>query len=171
MATPNRIKQILRYGRGLLGIKYEWWKGGELPKDAPMWTRDEKLDTNLKIDSVNCSGLLNLMLRSINVPLPKSDFGGIGGTMAYYDYFKSKNVTRVFDRTSTKVYPEGTLIGRRYKDVHDQGHVAVITLRENGVNGVLQSIPDEGVTEKYTLKESDSGEYYDYIVFPDDWLF
>ena len=77
--------------------------------------------------------------------------------MAYFDYYK--NVSAEFDVTNP--YPNGTLIGRNYRDANDQGHVGIV------VEGkVLQSFYPDGVNETFTLIQSHAGGYYEYAVLP-----
>lgn len=166
-----RIKYLVQkgidFGKELIGLPYGWWEGGPLQKKEPMWAENKKTPETKEIKSANCAGLLNLIFRHLKIELPHSKKGGIGGTMAYYDYYKKKGVIEDFD--INKEYPTGTLIGRKYKNVKDQGHVALTVNRQNKTY-VLQSFDKEGVNMKYTLKESHDGGYYQYAVLPENWV-
>jgi hypothetical protein len=157
-----KVQKSINYGKSLIGKPYEWWTGGDLSKKDPMWSDNGPVPNNSEVKSLTCAGLMNLILRNLNMQLPYSVEGGVGGTMAYYDYYKDK--TETFD--INKCYPKGTLIGRKYRDLDDQGHVAIIV--ENGY--VLQSIPEEGVNMSYTVYESHAGYYYEYAVLPEHWI-
>lgn len=146
----DRVVDVINFGKTLIGIKYGWWKGGKIQTEAPMWAINEKVPKIKDVDTINCAGLTNLMLRYVDTELPHSPNGGTGGTMAYYEYYKTKGVTKKFDLDNK--YPEGTLIGRKYKDVEDQGHVGVI-IYKNEEQYVLQSIPNEGVNINFTKIE------------------
>lgn len=96
------------------------------------------------IKRCNCAGLVNLMLRYSGITLPHySTDTGVGGTMAYYYYYKS--VSKTFD-INTK-YPNGTLFIRNFRSIRDQGHVAILLSNQF----VLQSISSDGINSKYTL--------------------
>lgn len=166
----ENIRNIIKYCSGLIGKPYVWWKGGIFTDKniGPLWSCDGPPPDKKDIDVINCSGLINLGLRSIGLSLPiATTDGSKGGTLAYQEHYKS--VAEAFD--SKKIYPVGTLIGRRYnKSGKDQGHLAIII--EN--NYVLQSCHSDGVNNIYTLEKSneseDGGDYYDYVVLPQNWL-
>jgi len=164
----GNIKNIIKYCSSLTGKPYVWWRGGIFTNKniGPLWSCDDAPPDKKDIDTINCSGLINLGLRSIGLPLPVAKDGSKGGTLAYQEYYEA--VSEKFD--NKKVYPVGTLIGRRYnKKNNDQGHLAIII--EN--NHVLQSNDPDGVNTTYTLPESNEwhdGDYYTYIVMPQNWL-
>ena len=80
----------------------------------------------------------------------------------------------------------GTLLIRNYRDINDQGHVAVILENKGKKSLVLQSHVEgeflksilPGVNAMYTLEESHNifkdhngnGCYYEKIVLPENWL-
>jgi hypothetical protein len=162
--VTNNVATALAYGKSLVGTKYGWWTGGQLQPGAPMWTASGAAPSaaTVKGQSVNCSGLMNLLLRKVG-RAPR------GGTGAYgTDYVK---VQKAFD--PDRRYPAGTLLGRRYRDPYkDQGHVAVVL--ENG--NVLQSSANggppsssPGVTITGTPTQF-GRNFYEYAVLPQDWL-
>lgn len=165
-STETNVRIALAYGRSLVGTRYGWWFSGPIPKGAPMWAAagPAPAPATVLAQSANCSGLMNLLLRSVGKSAP-----GAGGTGAYGSVYA--NVAHRFDHTRTS-YPAGTLIGRYYRDVYDQGHVAVVL--PNG--HVLQSYAnafggtDPGVNARWTVAESDAGYFYEYYVLPRDWL-
>lgn len=156
----NVEKAIIK-GKSYVGIPYAEWKGGPLTAYSPLWSSNDPVTCEVR--STSCAGLTNLMLRSIGVPLPCSKRGGMGGTMAYYDYYRP--VAKTFD--VKKTYPEGTLIGRKYRSVQDQGHVAVVLKNKK----LLQSYPGVGVCINVSISDSHNGWYYEYAVLPQDWLY
>jgi hypothetical protein len=165
----STIEKVINLGKQLIGVSYGGWLGGELSPDAPMWCADAPIDVSIiKQTSCSCVGLTNLMLRSLGVSLPRSASGSIGGTLAYGEYFRP--MATLFD--DQLKYPIGTLIGRHYRDLNDQGHVAVVI--DN--NRVLQSFAlhaggvTPGVNMNYSVPQSHNGNYYEYAVLPQHWL-
>lgn len=166
----DNVSQALAFGESLVGTPYGWWYEGPLPKGEPMWTAEGPPPgrDQVRARSANCTGLTNLMLRAVGQPLPFTREGGRGGTYSYAEYFAE--VAQPFD--PSRRYPAGTLIGRRYRDTFDQGHVAVVLADGR----VLQSFAWErggstpGVNTTYTVAESHDGGFYEYAVMPADWL-
>ena len=169
----NTITNALDFGLSLQGIPYDYWKGGDNQTTAPMFAINGPVPDGSEITSANCAGLVNLIIRYIGKELPyKND--GIGGTSAYAHYYR--DVAVPFDIMNS--YPKGTLIIRDYRDVNDQGHVAII-LDDNGkkalvlqshVEGTFFESTTPGVNKQYTLEESHDGNYYELAVLPKDWL-
>ena len=172
--TPEVVRDpvdlAIDYGLSLVGTPYGWWYDGPLPAGAPMWTAGGPApDPSLVvIESANCTGLTNLMLRAIGAPLPSTPEGGTGGTYSYAEALA--DVAQPFDVDAS--YPPGTLLGRAYRDTYDQGHVAVVLADGK----VLQSFAWKrggvapGVNATYTVAQSHDGGFYEYAVLPQDWL-
>ncbi|HUS63565.1 MAG TPA: hypothetical protein VMZ28_03440 [Kofleriaceae bacterium] len=166
----DRVARALEYGLSLVGTPYGWWYDGPLPPSAPMWTASGAAPNAavVRAESANCTGLTNLMLRSVGAPMPETVDGGRGGTYSYHHALA--DVAQPFDVDAD--YPPGTLLGRAYRDTFDQGHVAVVLPDGH----VLQSFAWErdatapGVNATYTVAESDDGGFYEYAVLPQDWL-
>lgn len=180
--TSNTIK-ALEYGVKLIGTPYDYWKGGENQKGAPMFAENGPLPHRLNVVSLNCAGLCNLMLRSLEKTLPFSKkTKTLGGTESYFEFYKNKSYKFCMDN----IYPRGTLLMRDYKDLNDQGHVAVLLEDIGKESLVLQSHVEgeyfksikPGVNAMYTLEESNkffknadgTGCYYEKVVLPEDWL-
>ena len=104
-----------------------------------------------------------------------------GGTGAYGRNF-SASVVQGFDLRAH--YSRGTLLGRRYRGVHDQGHVAVL-LGDGADAPLLQSYSDcpteaqgctivtPGVTANWTLREAVDKLFFarfEYAIAPEHWL-
>ena len=177
----NNTLKALEYGIKLIGTPYDYWNGGEIQKDAPMFAQNGEVPPQLDIVSLNCAGLCNLMLRSVGKELPYSTFT-MGGTFAYLKYYREK----AYKFNINNVYPMGTLLIRDYRDINDQGHLAVV-LEEKGkdslvlqshVEGEFLKSTQPGVNAMQTLEESNltftdednNGCYYEFVVLPEDWL-
>lgn len=166
----TNVATALAYGKSIVGAPFAPWTGGPLQAGAPMWTASgaAPAPATVKAQSANAAGLVNLMLRAVGKPLPSAPVAGTGGTGAYGVFYEK--VAKPFDVNVP--YPEGTLIGRKYRDVDDQGHLAVIL--EDGK--VLQSFATTsgattpGVNTTFTVIQSHAGGYYEYAVMPEDWL-
>ncbi len=180
--TSNTIK-ALEYGIKLIGTPYDYWRGGENQKEAPMFAQNGPVPHQLDVTSLNCAGLCNLMLRSIGKELPYSNkTNTVGGTEAYFEYYKEKS----YEFSINNVYPIGTLLMRDYRDINDQGHVAVLLddkgkqalVLQSHVEGEYLTSTKPGVNAMYTLADSHmsftdeegKGCYYERVVLPEDWL-
>lgn len=180
--STNTIKAI-EYGIKLIGTPYGYWEGGDNQKTSPMFAQNGKLPDKDDIISLNCAGLCNVMLRSIGKDLPFSTkYNSIGGTESYFEYYQDKSIDFCIDET----YPVGTLLMRNYRNLDDQGHVAVIIEKKGKISRILHShVTGEyhkstfpGVNAMYTLEESHNsridedgkGCYYEKVVLPQDWL-
>ncbi|CAE7504047.1 unnamed protein product [Symbiodinium natans] len=166
------VEAAIEYALKLSGVPYGWWRGGDIPKKAPMWAEDGPAPAPEMVESCNCAGLTNLMLRSVGQPLPSHKDNGCGGTGAYGAVYAS--VWQSFDLET--IYPRGTLLLRKYRSVEDQGHVAVVLEPAGRDAKVLQShcagfpSTSPGVNATYTVAESHCGGYYEFAVLPTDWL-
>jgi len=192
----SNIEMALSYAEDLIGTHYGWWLGGEISKTAPAWAENAappSQDTTHST-SVFCAGIPNLMLRVIGgyIPcdrlvIPDPECGQCcGGTGAYgMNYSVAKYMKFDMDYP----YPRGTLLGRPYFGVHDQGHVAVLLgIGKTGrlLQSYVQPGPDcppgvepcnkttPGVDASYTLEEAFTALpwfcNFTYAILPDDWL-
>lgn len=177
----NNTLKAVEYGIKLIGTPYDYWSGEEIQTGAPMFAENGAVPSQLDIISLNCAGLCNVMLRKIGKTLPYW-VDTMGGTYAYARYYKDK----AYKFNINNTYPFGTLLIRGYKDINDQGHLAVIIEEKGKDSLILQShiegdflkstIP--GVNAMYTLEESNNsfkdeegnGCYYQMVVLPEDWL-
>lgn len=156
---------------------YVWWKEGETTatKPSPFYCRPSdapNLDF-VKANGANCAGLLNLLQHIKGAPVPglKGELWNAGGTVIWYDYLVSINALEPFD--PKKSYPKGTLILRRYEDVENQGHVAVIYSDPKQQSDtvldqqLLHCYPDSGIAIDATVKTSHDWHpagYYEFAV-------
>jgi len=179
----SNIINAINYGVNLVGIPYDYWLGDDNQRVAPMFAEDGPIVHKLDIASVNCAGLCNLMLRSVGKKLPYStNTKSRGGTESYFDFYRNKSLEFNID----DLYPRGTLLLRDYRDLNDQGHVAVLIEGKGKESLVLQSHVEgkyfeshtPGVNTMYTLEESNKffkdkngkGCYYERVVLPENWL-
>ena len=186
VTTP--LEHALRYVEQLEGTRYGWWTGGVIPAGAPAWALDAPPPPASEItnSSCFCAGIPNLMLRAVgrsipclNLPTPDPECGQCcGGTGAYGRNFSS--VATPFDLDAN--YSRGTLLGRPYRSVHDQGHVTVL-LGNGRTAQLLQSysscavepcpIVTPGVTSKLTLEQAYSQLSFcrfTYAIAPEHWM-
>lgn len=179
--SPSMTAQIdmaLNYVSQLVGTQYGWWAGGQIPATAPAWAEDAPIPAveAVRSSSVNCAGVPNLMLRAVGgsipclqLPQPDPECGQCcGGTGAYSRQFES--VAEPFD--IEKSYPRGTLLGRPYRNVQDQGHTAVL-LGDGPTSLLLQASGTPGVNTDLTLLQAyESLPFCDftYAVLPENWL-
>ena len=167
--------ESLNFGLSLIGVPYEWWGGGDCESKAPMWAENGTVPNKDEIISCNCAGLTNLILRFSKKKIPHTEFNGMGGTGAYANYYKD-----VYNKFDINIkYPIGTLIIRDFRDIDDQGHVAIIIENNGSQSKVLQSFTFKnkypGVNINYTLDESNKCDnigtnYYEFAVLPEHWL-
>ena len=123
------------------------------------------------------------MLRSVGKKLPYSKkTQTMGGTESYFEFYKDKS----YEFSINNTYPMGTLLMRNYRDINDQGHVAVLLETKGKDSLVLQSHVEgeylkstsPGVNAMYTLEDSHksftdengNGSYYERVVLPENWL-
>lgn len=109
-----------------------------------------------------------------------------GGTTIWFRYLKNKNWLEPFD--ITKRYPKGTLLIKNYKDLHHQGHVAVVVSEDKDIhpweNYLIHSIPElrpkilpKGpvsfgmtkmmIVQSYYFSEN---QHYSHVCLPENWL-
>ena len=178
----SKIEDIIKYAKTLIGIKYTWWNGGPLDKNKhPFYINNKPTISYLKKNGTNCTGFINILRHKAGKIVPGSGEwkGGIGG---WYDYLKKKKVLKKFN--DTKDYELGTLFLRRYRDVNDQGHVAVYInkYKINNKNKLLYG----DIIHSFDFNKDNTGinitslgwshfwdkcGYYEYSISPEDWLF
>ena len=178
-----KVEQVMKYAEQLIDIKYVWWTGCNDRDDFHYY--DEPKDIMfVKKHGIACSGFVNLLMHKAGIVFPTSSYEHRGGTWFWYNHWEENGKLEEFDYT--KKYPIGTLLYRRYRDVKDQGHFAVLhsysTKQPDRLlyGNIIHAYADDeysgrvGVTHlgtshfnNYTLEEG----YYEYVVLPKDWLF
>lgn len=167
-------------------VQYTWWIGGPVPDGAPAYAVNRDVpDINAVIrDGMFCAAVPNL-IRRVNHKIVPTNGNALydGGIGAYFGDSASREGsfgpgyfagwwTR-FDPIQARQWAansrSGVLIGRRYRDVRDQGHVAVVL--PSGY--VLQCYPNPNGPDlnwSYTVEESHAGYYYELMIHPINWI-
>jgi hypothetical protein len=184
------ITDSLEYAQKIVGTKYEWWINGmnTMDIDEPFWAKNDSAPDAYYIlkKTCNCAGLINLVKRFVNGNIPYVNFNYeyAGGVWAWYDYLNNQSLLDIFE--TNKSYTKGTLLIRKYKDEHDQGHLAII-YNSNDLNPLKSKIIHSYSYEHYdgTNKITNPGitiedleisvnwteePFYHYVVHPDKWL-
>lgn len=149
----------------LLGVPYKWWDPSVscAGDHGPFWTFNGPLPSRERIESehMNCAGFVNLVCRSLGIKIPGADKKEYyaGGTYAWHTYLQQKGVLRVF--SSWHIYPQGTLLLRRYVSEEDQGHLAIYM----GPNSIVHSWPEKG-----SCFDTIQPDYYEFVCLPEDWM-
>jgi hypothetical protein len=176
----ERASKALKYGETLIGLEYKWWTGQDRddfhyydkPQDIPF----------IRKNGIACSGFANLLMHKVGVEMPKNKSKHRGGTGFWYRQFKKNKKLRDFDYH--KDYPPGTMLFRKYRNVEDQGHIAILhsvspgkllygklihAYADNSEGGKV-GITIVGCSHFWEDGGGDEG-YYEYAILPEDWLF
>jgi putative chitinase len=188
LTTMTRLErnqeETLEYLNKIVGTPYGLWTGGSVPSKAPAWAIDGPPPpaSEVRGSSCFCAGVTNLARRAVGLKIPtlgNKNFDG--GIVAYFGardpappawsrrgYFDIHDRARPFDLEEAR--RPWTLIGRRYRSVRDQGHVAIVL--PNGK--LLQSYGGPGVDKDVTLEDSHFSwgpqGGYEVMVRAEDWL-
>lgn len=136
---------MLSYAKSFLGIPYRWWNPNVscCENTGPFWAAE---GTEVPLEEVvrghvNCAGLLNLLCRKFGIEIPGSTSRHFyaGGTVSWWSYFEERQMLEPFD--STKEYPVGTILLRKYRSEEDQGHIAIVCESFK----IIHAWPDTGV--------------------------
>lgn len=174
------MEDIILYSSKLIGIKYTLWEGDHqstYDNSHPFYI-DYIPDLDyIKKYGINCAGLVNILrLKTCgNVP---GEGKWRGGTLSWYNHLKSINALVNFNINED--YPVGTLLLRNYRDIYEQGHLAVIYKKHKNVPGSNYSIIHafNGKTQSKVvvslIKDSHfiiSEGFYEYAILPNNWLY
>lgn len=139
MANANDIVQA---AYELLGTHYRPWRSGN---SIPMWLDDgvptgppARLRGHLQNVGVMGADLVNFALL-VNGLEPN------GGTGTFRNY-----LTNTFDFDPDSPGRRGAIALRPYQGPHDDGSIALYV----GPHQIIQSIPGEGVTDRYTDQQT-----------------
>ena len=155
--------RVLTYAETLLGIPYRFWDPDVSCYDleGPFWAgrKGEVPLKEIQNGHTNCTGFLNLLCLKFNLPIPGSEEKHYysGGTGLWWAMFEEKGKLVPFEEG--KVYPQGTLFLRKYRDVEDQGHVAIVYDDTH----IIHSWPEKGIV----IEKPVTG-YYEAVVL--DWF-
>jgi hypothetical protein len=171
--AASRFDAALEWIDALVGkMPYGLWTGGPVPSRSPAWAinRPSPPRSYLARHRIFCAGVTNLMLRFVGKRVPT--YGNPyydGGMVAYWSYFEGFH--RPFNLHAVR---RGDLLLRRYRNVEDQGHVAV-SLGDGADALLLQSYWSHGdglpgLNKLITASTSHAGYYYERIVRVNNWI-
>ena len=134
-------QDIVGAAYALQGAAYRQYDGGSIP----MWLDDgdgsySKYELRLHLGNVGVMGA-----DLINFALQINDLPPNGGTGTFADYLVN---TYPFDPSSPG--QPGAIALRPYQGPHDDGSIALYV----GEHQLIQSIPSEGVTDRYTDQQT-----------------
>lgn len=155
-------------------MPYGWWTSGDVPPYAPAYAINEACPAMgwLLGQEGFCASVPTLNLRAVGKRVPT--YGNLrfdGGTYAYAIYYR--DYIQPFRLADVR---PGDLIGRYYRDVRDQGHVAIVLdgyLCLQSFDGGAQLegyFNGPGVNRIYTVAQSHAGGYYEWRVRREDWI-
>lgn len=183
-AIEENQQKAQEYLDKLIGTPYSWWTGGKVPDGAPAWARNGKVPpaADVRGTSCFCAGVANLARRAVDLEIPtlgNADYDG--GVVAYFGatdaapadfprtgYFERHGRLRRFDLEAAR--RPWTLIGRKYRNVKDQGHVAIVIPGGKVLQSYDAGGGKPGVNTNVTLERSHANGYYEVMVRAEDWL-
>ncbi len=178
------VQKAQEYLDKLVGAPYSWWTGGKVPDGAPAWARNGEPPSaaDVRGTSCFCAGVANLARRAVGLQIPtlgNQDYDG--GVVAYFGatdaappdfprqgYFERHGKQRRFDLEEAR--RPWTLIGRKYRNVKDQGHVAIVIPGGKVLQSYDAGGGRPGVNKEVSLERSHDGGYYEVMVRAEDWL-
>lgn len=120
-------------------VKYRQWQEGD---SIPMWL-DDGVHGVPQPPYLSQHGVMGADL--INFALVKNGLPPGGGTGTFADYLVNK-----YDFDPSSPGQAGAIALRPYQGPHDDGSIALYV----GEHYVIQSIPSEGVTDRYTDEQT-----------------
>jgi hypothetical protein len=147
-SATTRVEAAAMYAKRLqsLGVSYAPWKGGSIGSGPPFWIDDKSPALEeIKEGGTNCLGLINLIAMALGVK-PQSN---------WFEYLEEKDVLEPFEHG--KVYPLGTMVLRKYKDLGDQGHVAMVVSGTEIIHSYIYVDADQTFVESIHSIESSRG--------------
>eukprot|EP01124_Arcella_intermedia_P015547 TRINITY_DN22073_c0_g1_i1.p1 TRINITY_DN22073_c0_g1~~TRINITY_DN22073_c0_g1_i1.p1 ORF type:complete len:169 (-),score=30.83 TRINITY_DN22073_c0_g1_i1:17-523(-) len=159
------MEEALTFGIQFLGAPYVYWKDGmTLGEGPPAWSTDGPPPDKREVfrEGLFCCGLVNLMLRHIGKSPPKNPPYD-GGTVSYHLRYASQWIPFELHKVQ-----RGDAVFRTFTDEEDQGHIGIALGGPD--EPILQCFswkagsPKPGVNMDYTLVQSHSGYYYQYII-------
>ena len=192
MTTVTKLEraqdEAWEYLRQIVGARYELWTGGPVPAGAPAWGRNGRPPEPAEVrrTSCFCAGVTNLARRAVDLPIPtlgNENFDG--GVVAYFGaadpappifsrqgYFDKHGRQRRFDLDEAQ--RPWTLVGRKFRGVGDQGHVAIVLPDGRLLQSYNGPGGKPGVNTDVTLRQSHFSwgprGGYEFMVFAEDWL-
>ena len=192
----KKINKALTFAISFIGIPYRWWKKGEaIHGNDKFWSANCSSITAEQIKKedkcIVCTGLINLIRRHLGLSVPGIDgkLGKLslkfpGTTWSWFRYLKKNN--RLEELDFNKKYPLGTLLVADYKNIEEQGHVAII-ISELGENINEQEIlhsysnyyynecanmKDVGITGIQKIDDYKIFEWFKatHVCLPENWI-
>ena len=140
MAGSVSAQDIVNAARLLTGrVKYRYWQDGD---PIPMWRKDG-IHGVPQPPYLSRNGVMGADL--INFALVKNGLQPNGGTGSFADY-----LVNTFPFDPSPPGQMGAIALRPYQSPHDDGSISLYL----GPHQVIQSIPSEGVTDRYTDAET-----------------
>jgi predicted chitinase len=180
----QNVQRAQEYLEKVIGARYSWWTGGGVPDGPPAWARNgpPPQPANVKGTSCFCAGVANLARRAVGLEIPTLGNPNYdGGVVAYFGctgaappsyprrgYFEVHGRQRRFDLEEAR--RPWTLIGRKYRNVRDQGHVAIVLPGGKVLQSYDAGGGRPGINKDATLERSHDGGYYEVMVRAEDWL-
>jgi putative chitinase len=181
-------KQAWEYLSKIIGTRYTWWKSGIVPERGPAWGKNgpPPSPAEVKKEGCFCAGVGNLARRAVDLPIPTLGNANYdGGVVAYFGstnaapptfarrgYFDVHGRERRFDLKAAR--RPWTLIGRKFRNANDQGHVAIVLPSGKLLQSYDSGGGRPGVNTGATLEASHyswgPGGGYEVMVFAEDWL-
>ena len=167
------MDDIIKFAKQFNGYPYGSWREGQiiLGQCAPFYADNAPVPRPEEITKISCAGLINLIRRQLNLPIPGvvDKYPYAGGS---YIWFQSL-LPYLEPIDITQPYPIGTLLIRNYSNENDQGHLAIlIDSRPTVLQSLLiHAIPPqvEINTVEHTHQWLPDG-YYTHVVSPENWL-
>jgi len=171
--------------------KYVWWhtKMTDCGFQSYGTSNDEIDFDSVAENGINCIGLLNIIRRTLGLEVPGviEEKKYSGGTYEWYKYLKKNKKLKKFDLNA--IYPNGTLLIRKYSSGKDQGHVAII-YKSNSTNvlksKLLHAYSYKSFTKNDLYKKNEPGltiddkiytshswyenGTYTHICLPENWM-
>jgi len=176
----DTIVKTIDYAYTLIGTPYVLWKYNE---EYDFYCDIIPSTQEINDNGVNCASFVNLLIQYAGRKIPENTFENSlrGGTDFWFKYFNSKDMLTKFDYTIK--YPLGTLFLRNYRNIVDQGHIAMLLeYYEKDSSKILYSkiihaycykdIRQVGITtlghSHFSISENTG--YYEYAILPIKWL-
>jgi hypothetical protein len=179
--NEKKVKKILSYAKRLLGIKYTGWNMDIKDKNF-FYVEEIPSFESVQEKGITCTGFINILRQVYGSKIPESN-SVRGGTVFWYKYFRKNHLLEKFDYT--KDYPLGTLFLRKYRNIEDQGHVAIFFKKYRKdptkllYGKIIHAFADEstggyvGITTLgYSHFYGPNGKegYYEFAIAPQNWL-
>jgi hypothetical protein len=141
----HAVNIALKYAKFLqsLGVSYAPWKGGSIGSGSPFWVNNKSpAIKDIAEGGTNCVGLINLIAMAVGVKTQSN----------WFEHLEKKGMLEPFKRG--KVYPKGTMVLRKYKDIEDQGHIAMVVSDTEIIHAYMYINPHQSFEEAIHSNET-----------------